>query len=304
MIGAEAWSILFVDEEKEELFIEKIPGKKPKKIRSSRIKIGEGIAGWVAKEGVPVIAPDVSKDTRFNKKIDRIPYLKTNSLMCIPMKIKNKVIGVLEIINKVTGEPFTKADLALLLKLVKHAAMAIERASLYQKMEELTLTDDLTNLFNLRYLHRAIEIEIDRSNRYGPPLTLIFMDIDSFKTVNDQHGHLVGSKLLVEIAQLLLDSLRIVDIVARYGGDEFVIVLPQTPSEAGFNVAERLRKAMERHVFLKHDGYSIKLTASLGVASYPENAKSKEDLFRIADEAMYRGKYSTKNIVYAAGNQA
>lgn len=167
-------------------------------------------------------------------------------------------------------------------------------------MEELTLTDDLTNLFNLRYLHRAIEIEIDRSNRYGPPLTLIFMDIDSFKTVNDQHGHLVGSKLLVEIAQLLLDSLRIVDIVARYGGDEFVIVLPQTPSEAGFKVAERLRKAMERHVFLKHDGYSIKLTASLGVASYPENAKGKEDLFRIADEAMYRGKYSTKNIVYAA----
>ncbi len=300
MIGAEAWSILFVDEEKEELFIEKIPGRKSKETRSSRIKIGEGIAGWVAKEGVQVIAPDVSKDTRFNKKIDGIPYLKTNSLMCIPVKIKNKVIGVLEIINKVTGEPFTKADLALLLKLVKHAAMAIERASLYQKMEELTITDDLTNLFNLRYLNRAIETEIDRSNRYGPPLTLIFMDIDSFKTVNDQHGHLVGSKLLVEIAQLLLNSLRTLDIVARYGGDEFVIVLPQTPSEAGFKVAERLRKAVERHVFLKHEGYSIKLTASLGVASYPENAKGKEDLFQIADEAMYRGKYSTKNIVYAA----
>ncbi len=300
MIGAEAWSVLLVDEETKDLFFERAQGKESKAIKKFRIKMGEGIAGWVAKEGVPVIVPDVSKDGRFSGKIDKLLKFKTKSLMCIPIKIEEKVIGVLEVVNKVSGEPFTKSDLDFLMKLVNHAAMAIERASLYQKMEELSLTDDVTSLFNTRYLNRAIEIEIERSDRYGPPFTVIFMDIDSFKKVNDQFGHLVGGKVLVEIAQLLLNSLRTVDIVARYGGDEFVIVLPQSASKSGFYVAERLRKTVEKYVFLKNEGYSLKITASFGVAAYPENAKSKEDLFRIADEAMYRGKFTTKNIVYAA----
>ncbi|GBE05231.1 MAG TPA: sensor domain-containing diguanylate cyclase [Nitrospirae bacterium] len=300
MIGAEAWSILLLDEEGEELYFERVQGKETKKVKKFRIKVGEGIAGWVAKEGVPVIVPDVGCDARFSGKIDKLLDFKTRSLMCIPIKIEDKVIGVLEIVNKVTGEPFTKDDLDLILKFVNHAAMAIERASLYLKMEELTLTDDVTNLFNTRYLNRAIEIEIERSDRYGSPFTVIFMDIDSFKKVNDQHGHLVGGKVLREMSQLLLNSLRTVDIVARYGGDEFVVVLPQTTPKAGFYVGERLRKAVEQHVFLKNEGYHLRITASFGVASYPENAKSKEELFRIADEAMYKGKFSTKNIVYAA----
>lgn len=301
MIGAEGWAILLIDEEKGDLFFEKVRSKKSKRTQKLRVELGKGIAGWVAREGIPVIAPDVSKDKRFDRKIDRIPHVKTRSLICLPVKIKNKVIGVIEIVNRDAGKLFTKTDMELVLRFIDHAAMAIERASLYQKMEELTVTDDLTNLFNIRYLRRAIETEIDRSNRYGSPLTVIFMDMDNFKRVNDQYGHLTGSKLLVEVAQLLINSLRTVDIVARYGGDEFVIVLPQTPPKAGFHVAERLRATLEQNVFLKHEGYNLRLTASFGVAAYPENAKSKEELFKIADEAMYRGKFSTKNIVYAAG---
>jgi diguanylate cyclase (GGDEF)-like protein len=300
MIGAEAGTILLIDKEKGELFFEKAKKKKSKTGKKSRIKVGEGIAGWVAREGVPIIIPDISKDPKFKKKADTLLHPKPKSLICIPIKIKDKVIGVLEVVNKITGDTFTNSDLDLLLKLVNHAAMAIERASLYQKMEELTITDDLTSLFNTRYLNHAIEMEIDRSSRYGFALTLIFMDVDFFKKINDKHGHLVGGKLLSEIAQLLTRNVRTIDIVARYGGDEFVLVLPQTSMSFGFQVAERLRKKIENHVFLKNKGFSFKITASFGVAAYPENAKSKEELLHIADKAMYRGKFSTRNVVYAA----
>lgn len=301
LLLAETWSVLLLDEETRELYFEKITGKKrdKDKIKKIRLKVGEGIAGWVAQEGIPVVVPDVSVDPRFFPRIDRETDFKTKSLMCIPIKSKGNILGVLEIVNKTTNEPFTKDDLNLMMRLVDQAAIAIERASLYQKMAELSVTDDLTKLFNTRYLNRTLEIEISRSNRYHTSLSLIFMDVDYFKIINDNYGHLVGSKVLVEIGQILIKCLRTIDIVARYGGDEFVIALPQTPPNSAIQIAERLRKSIEKNIFLKKDGYSLHLTASFGVASYPESAKSKEDLLRLADEAMYRVKYQTRNGVYA-----
>lgn len=301
LLLAETWSVLLLDEETGELYFEKITGKKKDKerIKKIRLKVGEGIAGWVAQEGIPVVVPDVSVDPRFFPSIDKETDFKTKSLMCIPIKSKGNILGVLEIVNKTTNEPFTKDDLNLMMRLVDQAAIAIERASLYQKMAELSVTDDLTKLFNTRYLNRTLEIEISRSNRYHTSLSLIFMDVDYFKTINDNYGHLVGSKVLVEIGQILIKCLRTIDIVARYGGDEFVIALPQTPPNSAIQIAERLRKSIERNVFLKKDGYSLRMTASFGVASYPGSAKSKEDLLRLADEAMYRVKYQTRNGVYA-----
>ncbi len=299
MTNAEAWSVLLIDEETGDLVFEKTDSKKAPKMKKYRLKQGEGIAGWVAREGVPVIVPDVSRDERFSPAMDKKLHFKTKSLMCVPIKSQDRVIGVLEVVNKKTGEQFTKDDLDLLMKLIDQTALAIERTSLYQKMEELALTDDLTKLFNTRYLNRTIEMEIQRSNRYRTSISLIFIDIDYFKNVNDQHGHLVGSKLLVEMGQLIIKGLRSIDIVARYGGDEFVVVLPQTSPKAAAQIAERIRAAVEQNVFLKKEGYSLRITASFGVASYPDNAKSKEDLLRMADEAMYRVKYTTRNGVYA-----
>jgi len=301
IIKAEAWSFLLIDQETGDLVFEKTAGKKvdKKKIKKIRIKIGEGIAGWVARELMPVVVPDVSSDPRYSSRIDRQISLKTKSIICVPITSKGTILGVLEIVNKTTKEPFTKEDLNLILRIVDHAAIAIERASIYQKMEELSVTDDLTKLFNTRYLNRTLEIEITRSNRHHTSLSLIFMDVDYFKTINDNYGHLVGSKLLVEMGQLLIKNLRTVDIVARYGGDEFVIVLPQTPPNSAIQIAERIRKSIEQNVFLKKEGYSLNLTASFGVASYPESANSKEELLRLADEAMYRVKYQTRNGVYA-----
>jgi diguanylate cyclase (GGDEF)-like protein len=301
LIRAETWSVYLLDKETGELVSEKTvaPRGTKERTRKSRLKAGQGIAGWVAREGLPAIIPDVSSDARFCNGIGRNVDHKPNSLICVPIKSKGSVIGVLEVANKTRTEHFTREDLNLLMRLVDHAALAIERASLYQKMAELSVTDDLTKLFNTRYLDRTLEIEISRADRHMSSLSLIFMDIDHFKVINDNFGHLIGSKLLVEMGQLLIKGLRTVDIVARYGGDEFVIVLPQTAPVAAITIAERIRKAIERNIFLKKEGLSLGLTASFGVASYPESAKSKEDLLRIADEAMYRVKYQTRNGVYA-----
>lgn len=296
---AESWSILMVEEETGDLVFEKTEGKAKKTVKKFRLKPGEGIAGWVAKEGIPVVVEDVQTDTRFSSRIDFETNYNTKTLMCMPIKSKDRILGVLEVINKTNGESFTVADMNILEKFVKQAALALEKSSLYNKMEELVITDDLTKLFNTRYLNRTIETEVIRSNRYHTSLSLIFMDIDHFKQVNDNFGHLIGSKILVEMGQILLNQLRSIDIVARYGGDEFVIVLPQTSPNDGVRIAERIRKAVEQNVFLHKEGYDLKITSSFGVASYPESAKTKEDLLRVADEAMYRVKHSTRNGVFA-----
>jgi len=205
----------------------------------------------------------------------------------------------MEFRDKITGGPFTQEDLNRLLRIADYASLAIKMASLHHKMEELAITDDLTKLFNTRYLQRTIELEIQRCERSRTSVSLIFMDVDFFKQINDRYGHLTGSKVLVEMGQMLIRNLRSFDIVARYGGDEFVIVLPQTPPTVASNVAERIRKAIEQNIFLRRDGYSIRLTASFGVASYPESAKSKDELLKLADDAMYRVKNFTRNGVYA-----
>ncbi len=292
LTGAAGWSLLLNDEP----FLEIIPLRTSKKIQKFRFKKGIGIAGCVLEKGIPFNVPDVLKDTCFNKKADNFSNLKVKSLMCAPLKIKDRVVGVLRLINKNGKVPFTDNDMNVLINAASFAAVAIERVFLYERLKN----DELTNLFNMRYLNQAIEMEIERSRRYNAIFSVIFMDLDNFKKVNELFGHLIGSRVLVEIAQLLQENLRKIDIISRYGGDEFVIILPQTQRAAGFLVAERLRKVIEKKVFLKREGFSIRLTASFGVASFPDNARNKEELIKIADKAMYRGKFSTKNIVFAA----
>jgi len=209
------------------------------------------------------------------------------------------MLGAVEAVGRKRKSAFTENDLLQFARLMDQAAWAMERASAYRRTADMAMTDDLTGLFNLRYLTSVIDTEVERGQRYGVVVSVIFMDVDHFKDVNDSKGHIVGSKVLVEVADVLRQSLRTVDIVARYGGDEFVAVLPQTSLDAAFSIAERLRKTIERSIFLGSEGYALRLTASFGVTAYPEAAKSKEELLRMADEAMYMAKTRSRNSVYA-----
>lgn len=299
LIPSEAWSMLMVDEEKQELTFELALGEKGKDLSAFRVKIGEGIAGWVAQTGKPTIVNDVARDPRFARRFDSETQFKTRSMLCAPLISRGRTIGVVQVINRLGGQ-FTKADLEMLLTLVDPCAIAIENAILFQRTEQLTITDDLTRLFNSRYLNLYIEREIKRCKRHGIPLSVIFLDLDGFKGVNDQYGHLAGSRTLTEVGGILVEAVRESDILARYGGDEFVVVLPETPPSGALVIAERIRRSIEAHTFLKDQGLEARISASFGISSYPDHALTPEGLIQKADQAMYRVKERDKNGIEVA----
>jgi diguanylate cyclase (GGDEF)-like protein len=290
-VDAKGCSLVFNDE----ILFQTLPIRPSRRINRYRVKQKKGITGWVIENGIADSVEDVTKDSRFDAYADSVSGSSIQSLACAPVKLRNRTIGVLRLSNKARGGVFSDDDLSMLIGTANHLAVAVERAFLYEKLKN----DELTNLFNMRYLNHALEMEIERSRRYRYTFSVIFMDMDNFKKVNDRFGHLVGSRVLIEIAGILQKNLRRIDIISRYGGDEFVVILPQAGRESGFAVAERLRRTIERSIFMKREGYNIRLTASLGVASYPENAQSKEELLKLADKAMYHGKFLTKNTVFA-----
>jgi diguanylate cyclase (GGDEF)-like protein len=299
LIPSEAWSLLMVDEEKQELVFEAALGAKGREVAAIRPKIGEGVAGWVAESGKPAIVNDTSRDPRFSAQVDAKTSFETRSILCAPLVSRGRTIGVLEILNK-KGGPFSKRDLELVLTLVEPCAIAIENAILFQRTEQLTITDDLTRLFNSRYLNLYLGREIKRCKRHGIPLSVIFLDLDGFKSINDQYGHLAGSGTLTEVGGILALGVRESDILARYGGDEFVVVLPETPASGALVIAERLRRAIEEHRFLEPQGIAARISASFGIATYPDHALSPEGLIQKADQAMYRVKEREKNGIEVA----
>ena len=299
LVPSEAWSMLMVDEEKQELTFELALGAKASDVSAFRVKVGEGVAGWVAQTGKPTIVNDTSKDPRFTGRIDSKTQFQTRSILCAPLISRGRTIGVVEIINRQGGK-FTQADLEVLLTLVEPCAIAIENAILFQRTEQLTITDDLTKLFNSRYLNLYIGREIKRCKRHGIPLSVIFLDLDGFKGVNDQYGHLAGSRTLAEVGIILAEAVRESDILARYGGDEFVVVLPETPPSGALVIAERIRRSIEGHCFLEDQGLAARISASFGIASYPDHALTPEGLIQKADQAMYRVKEREKNGIEVA----
>ncbi len=294
------WSLLLLDEAKQELYFELAVGNASQALKDVRVKVGQGIAGWVAQHGEAVVVADTSQDTRFFGKVDEKTKMETKSIVAVPVKFRDTCLGVIELINCVGDGGFDARDLKLLEALTDFAAIALENARHVKRIHELTITDDCTSLYNARHMSFILETEIYRSQRYNYEFSLVFIDLDHFKQVNDTHGHLIGSRLLAEIGNSLKSHCRLIDFAFRYGGDEFVILLPQTSKENALNVARRLHKLIRGATWLSPDGLKVRVTPSIGVASYPVDSKTKEGLLHLADEAMYLVKNTSRDSVAAA----
>jgi diguanylate cyclase (GGDEF)-like protein len=297
----DTWSLLMLDENTQELYFEIAIGAGANKLKDVRLKMGEGIAGWVAEHGEPVLVDDVKKDPRFARRYDELTQTDTQSVVCVPIKGREKILGVIELINCLGRESFRKEDIPILKNLADYAAIALENARYVQRIHELTITDDCTALYNARHLHFVLDAEIYRSNRYNYEFSVIFIDLDHFKQVNDTYGHLVGSKLLWMIGDLIKGHLRLIDYAFRYGGDEFVVLLPQTSKENALMVVRRIKDLLNSTTYFTEEGLNIKVTASFGLASFPGDARTRKEILRMADEAMYLVKNTTRNNIALAG---
>src|SRR5436853_7103774 len=220
----DTWSLPMVDENKDELYFAIAVGPASDTLKNLRLKVGEGIAGWVAKHGESLIVPDVYTDPRFAKRIDEMTKWQTKSMICVPLKSKNRVLAVTQLINSPL-ESFGDSEMFFLHALCDYAAIAIDNARAVEKIQELTITDDCTGLYNARHLYKTLESEVYRSQRFSYEFSVCFLDLDHFKQVNDVHGHLIGSRLLSDIGYRIKACLRLIDYAFRYGGDEFVVVL-------------------------------------------------------------------------------
>ncbi|CAM2008616.1 sensor domain-containing diguanylate cyclase [Acanthopleuribacter pedis] len=298
LITCEAWSVLILDENQPDtLRFAAASGPTSDQLRDQHIQFGKGIAGWVAKHRQPLIVNQAQEDPRFLNQIDKDTNFRTRNILCAPLISRGRTLGVIEMLNRDDNDGFTENDLELVQILVNPAAVAIENAFLFQKAQTLTIQDDLTKLYNSRHLNQCLSTEIKRARRLNRPLSLVFLDLDGFKAVNDKFGHLQGSQSLIDIAKIINECARDTDIAGRWGGDEFMLILPTTDTEGAVIVSERIRDRIEK--YRVHD---LSMSASIGIASFPNHGHHKEELMQLADKAMYRVKESGKNGILVAGD--
>lgn len=287
IMGVREAVLFLVEKENGKLTVAGSHGIPQEKEPSIQFRPGEGIAGWVAKTGEPARVNNPEADPRFRHE----PAAPLSSLLCVPLKGNGATFGVLSVADKISKEPFAEDDETFLRILSSHIAIALENARLY----ELAITDELTGLFIYRYFMQRLEHELQRANRYGSHLSLIMLDIDHFKKLNDSYGHPAGDRVLKELAKILRETVREVDIPCRCGGEEFSIILPETDLEGTNVLAERIRTTVEETVFLLNDK-PARATVSLGVAQAQES-DTVSSLVQKADRALYRAKEGGRNRV-------
>ena len=254
------------------------------------------IAKWVMNRGQEFATANLRRDPR-------VSDAAVGMVLAFPLSCRGRRVGALIALDREPSarEPRLSASMLRAVRiLLEPASVALDNALLLKRAEALSVTDDLTHLYNSRYLNLVLRKETKRASRSGRPLSLLFIDLDGFKAVNDTHGHLFGSRALVEAAAVIRQSARETDVVSRFGGDEFALVLPDTGGEGAFAVGERIRERIAAHKFLAGEGLDIHLTGSVGVATLPDVAASSDELVSAADKAMYAVKESGKNGIQAA----
>jgi diguanylate cyclase (GGDEF)-like protein len=289
---------LLLDETTHQLVVEAVAGQGLAAARGMRFRLGEGVSGAAAAQGKTMYVPDVQRDRHYlhYKGLRKT----TGSFLCVPLRAKGRIVGVLNL-NRPAVDGFSPQEIRLAEAISAQAGLAIANARLYQQTREMSFTDALTGIPNRRYLFSRLEQELSRSLRFGDELTVLMMDLDLFKQVNDAHGHTVGDAVLRGIAVALQRNVRKVDMVARYGGDEFVVVLPRIAREEAIEVAEKLRRAVAATPLPAPAGAGpVRVTVSVGVAGFGHEATDVAALIEKADAALYEAKRAGRNRVAAA----
>ena len=295
------WSLVMIDEVSLEPYYAASVGKGSEGLAALRLSDGATLTQWVIARGEPLVVENVNSDPMIDPDSRREWFDGSCPVVCVPVRTGGKVLGVIQLVN-IDMHVYARSEM-LLQTLADYAAIAIENARAVRRIQELSITDDCTGLYNARHLFTVLSDEVHRSARFGYEFTLLFLDLDHFKRVNDEHGHLLGSKLLAHVGECLRENLRLVDAAFRYGGDEFAILLPQTSREAGLRVARRIAHVIRHRRWLPDEKFSVELRASIGIATYPSDATSPQAIVQRADEMMYAVKQAGRDniAVYSLG---
>jgi two-component system cell cycle response regulator len=284
-LRARAGALYLLQPGARELHTEVVVGYEPP--AGAVLHLGEGVAGTVAASGRPLLMSEANGEAAPRPPAE--PSAPT--ALGVPLFRGERFMGVLALYGRSLPDPFEEDDLDTLGSFAAQASVAIENVLLHQEAQRLSITDGLTGVWNRRYLALTLAKEIERAQRFERPLSVLMVDIDHFKDVNDAHGHLRGDEVLVELSRRMLSRIRgEIDTLARFGGEEFVIVLPETPREGARVVANKLRRAVRTKAFISDGGPEVRVTVSIGVAVFPEDGSSVEELLQAADVAMYKAK--------------
>jgi len=298
IVEAELWTLLMLDDESHELYYAIAAGGKHEALKNLRMKVGEGVAGWVVEHGETLIVPETEDDQRLSKEHAPGPQ-KVRSVIAMPLRGRKGTHGAIEIFNP-RARQMTDYTIAFLHILADHAAIAIENARDVTSIQQLTITDDCTGLYNARHLYDVLDRELKRCGKKRVPVSLAFLDLDRFKLVNDAHGHLVGSELLRHTGRRLRDLSRKQDLCFRYGGDEFVILMPETGAQAALELTTVLHRALMETEFEMKDGLRLKVGASVGLATAPGDGATVHAIIGTADARMYTVKIDGRGKVRGA----